>query len=163
MNTKSEFEVEVRVGLHHLDDKNLDDKTYEVEKIFLHDFSSPSLPGDIAVLKLSQPLEFIEAQVEPACLNTEFKDAYDVLMASGWGTTSISRKDTNTGKLHTGDVSPVLKQAFFYEDKKGCKEYLICIDSDNRDSVCQGKKRAVNAPSPIDRIDSLLFNGFLLS
>ena len=71
-------------------------------------------------------------------MNTELKDAYDVLMASGWGTTTVTTKDLRTGRLKTGDVSPVLKQAFFFEDKKRCEDYLICIDSEKRDSVCQG-------------------------
>ena len=101
MNTKSEHEVKVRVGLHHLDDEAIASKTYDVEKIHLHDFSTPSKPGinsgsdelickkkkkkkffkflsfserpaspinpnepgDIAILKLTRPIKFIEGMI----------------------------------------------------------------------------------------------------
>ena len=63
MNDKPEQMVQVRVGLHHLDDKNIQSKTYDVEKIYLNDFSTPSKPGDIAVLKLTRPIEFKEGKI----------------------------------------------------------------------------------------------------
>lgn len=44
------------------------------------------MKGDIAILKLARPIIFDE-QIQPACLNLEFKDAYGFLIASGWGQT----------------------------------------------------------------------------
>ena len=71
-------------------------------------------------------------------MNTELKDAYDVLMASGWGATTVTKKDLRTGQMKAGHLSPVLKQAFFFEDQKECKDFYICIDSEKRDSICGG-------------------------
>lgn len=87
---------------------------------------------------MKKPLEFKSGEVEPACLNMIETKYVDDLMASGWGTTSISVKDTRTGELTTGELSTVLKKAYFFEDPNACEDYLICIDSKNGASVCQG-------------------------
>lgn len=129
--------MQVRVGLHKLTDAN-QANTYEVAKIHMHPYTSPSKPGDYALLELKTPITYIPGKVEPGCINT-VKQSYDNdLIASGWGTTSISRKDTRTGQLKTGELSPVLKKAILHEDEEHCEDYLVCVNSDNKDSVCQG-------------------------
>ena len=157
VNTKTARDIKVRVGLHTLDDPDIEGKTYFVEQIIQHDYTTPTKPGDIAILKLTKPIQFISGQVEPACYNTLERQYESELKASGWGTTTISKKiqgKLETGKLiklkkknykilnlfsfyyFIGVVSPVLKQAYFTANPK-CENYLICIDSAKRDSVCQ--------------------------
>lgn len=143
VDKQSASQVQVRVGLHYLRDAN-SRNTYQVSKIHIHPYSSrptnPSKPGDYAILELSSSIEFIKGKVEPGCIaNKEEKTYTGDLIASGWGTTSISRKDLRTGKLQTGQVSPVLKMAFLRQDDGDCEAYLVCVNSKNKgDSVCQG-------------------------
>ena len=45
VSTKSPREIKVRVGLHHLDDEDIADKTYDVEQIHLPDYTTINKPG----------------------------------------------------------------------------------------------------------------------
>lgn len=71
-------------------------KTYEVEKILQDSYSGINDAGDIAILKLSKPIQFQEKIIEPACLNlVRVRNYKNELMASGFGTTVESFKDPN--------------------------------------------------------------------
>ena len=79
----------------------------------MDDFSTPSLPGDIAVLKLSHSIEFVPGQVEPACLNTALKNYEDYsVMASGWGTTTVREKQFKTIENKSNKTN--LNELLFY-------------------------------------------------
>lgn len=76
--------VQVRVGLHQLNDPSISRKTYRVDKIYVHpmynDKSDASAPGDIGLLKLKTPISYVEGQVEPACLGLTSKRKYSRLL-----------------------------------------------------------------------------------
>lgn len=83
-------QLTVRVGLHRLNDPNIDSKTYSVRKISVHSRyfepgRSTSGPGDIALLELNEPIPF-STNVQPACLPERFEhydDKVGSLLASG--------------------------------------------------------------------------------
>ena len=76
--------VQVRVGLHVLNDPSISRKTYRVDKIYVHpmynDKSDASAPGDIGLLKLKTPISYVDGQVEPACLGLASKRKYSRLL-----------------------------------------------------------------------------------
>ena len=157
--------VQVRVGLHALNDPSISRKTYRVDKIYVHplynDKSDASAPGDIGLLKLKTPISYVEGQVEPACLGLTNKRKYSRLLvslaikvsdwkdhnsklrsqinqASGWGSTVPT---TSGRKEFPGKLSNVLKKAEF-TSKSSCESNsLICIKPISRgQSICDGDR-----------------------
>lgn len=113
-------------------------KTYRAAQIFQNNYRGISVAGDIAIIKLADPIRFERGLIEPGCLNLVRKSSYsNGLMASGFGTTVPSYRNA-FGKYVSGNSSDVLKQAWFHEDFNGCRNYLICINSRNDDSACNG-------------------------
>lgn len=112
--------------------------TYRAAKIIQGDYKSISVAGDISIIKLANPIRFVRGLIEPGCLNLVRRSSYrNGLMASGFGTVVPSYRNL-LGKYVAGNTSDVLKQAWFYEDFNGCRPYLICINSKNGDSACNG-------------------------
>lgn len=113
-------------------------KNYAVAQIFQGSYSSVSVPGDIAIVKLARPIQFIKGHLEPACINLVGRNRYpNGLMASGFGTISKSYKHDN-GTYVQGELSNLNKKAYFTEEFKGCRNFLICVNSRNGDSACNG-------------------------
>lgn len=110
-----------------------------VKDKILNYYPWPGAFNDIAILKLSRPIDkFIIGKVEPACFNTKRRTYSNILMASGWGDTSLAVRDPTIRKIvKKGKLSEVLKMAFFKEVTTECKKYSICVNSENEiDSVC---------------------------
>lgn len=127
----------IKIGLVYADDQDAS-KVYGVEKIFQGSFTGVNVPGDIAIVKLSRPIVFVKGQIEPACINLIEKYRYpNGLMATGFGTISVSYRLDN-GTYVQGEISNVNKKAYFYQDFKGCRSDLICINSRNAESACNG-------------------------
>ena len=113
-------------------------RTYQVSEIFNSLYKGISVSGDIAIIKLRNPIRFMRGLIEPGCLNLIRRSSYpNGLMASGFGTTVQSYRNA-FGKYVYGNMSDVLKQAWFHEDLNGCKAYLICINSNDGASACNG-------------------------
>lgn len=127
--------IAVRVGLHELNETDLDERTYDAFQIFSH----PSFKSnenvlevrDLGLIRLFYPIKFIHRKVEPACLNFEEKKKYDDLMISGFGTTE--RSYVKDGKVTKFELSNVLKYAYYYENTYlECRNYLICASPRNK-------------------------------
>lgn len=82
-------QIVIRVGLHELNQTNIDEKTYRVFNTYFPPTFKPSdaTKDDIGLIRLYNPIQFIDKQVEPACLNLEEHKNYgdNDLIVSGWG------------------------------------------------------------------------------
>ena len=106
-------------------------------------YNNKTFHNDIALIKLSKPIEF-GRNVKSACLN--FKDEkYDYLYATGYGAVTPEFEDDNGKKIVEQISGDELKYAFFKENKtlgESCLDVFICIDSyfeGSGDSPCMGK------------------------
>ena len=113
-------------------------KTYRAAQIFQGPYKSINVAGDIAIIKLANPIRFQRGLIEPGCLGLVRRSSYrNGLMASGFGTTVQSYREASGKKVY-GNTSDVLKLGWFHEDFNGCKNYLICINSRDGTSACNG-------------------------
>ncbi|KAK4336789.1 hypothetical protein RND71_043568 [Anisodus tanguticus] len=122
----------------------------QVEKIFVNPGYNITLidtENDIAILKLSQPINIETKSVQPACFMKEkqnIKRIYNEVVASGWG--SVTKMQLNyLTRAWTGyEPSQKLKEATFVDvsdNSTVCedKPKLICIRPIfEQESVCKG-------------------------
>lgn len=135
-------EIEIRVGLHRLNDtEKMVYRASEliIEPTFLKNQrdQKSSNEGDLGLIKLTSPINFIENRVEPACLNlkTANKSESDVLMAVGFGSVEPSYRN-GSKEILVGFPSNDLKYAYFRENFF-CLSSFICVQPVKEgDSTC---------------------------
>lgn len=132
-------EIEIRVGLYRLNDtekiiyrasKLIIEPTYEKN----HEHSDE---GNLGLIQLNRPIEFIDNRVEPACLNLKkvVKSEFDVFMAVGFGAIEPSYKN-GSKEILVGFPSNDLKYAYFHENFF-CLSSFICVKPVKEgDSTC---------------------------
>lgn len=86
-STASKNLLEVRVGLYELFDPKIKEKTYRVSEVYKFpsfDYSNSLRGGDLAMVKLTRPIQFEAGLIEPACLDLD-----------GYDSKSINRNDVS--------------------------------------------------------------------
>lgn len=103
--------LNVRVGLFELFDPEKERKTYLVKQIYrFPNFKfSNSLFGDLAILKLSSPIQFENELIEPVCLDLESESNFSINQIQ-----NITTESNRTRKFYTvsgfGTKEPVYSQ-----------------------------------------------------
>lgn len=130
-----------------------------MKKIYVHpgyNVSNKDTIFDVAVLRLSQPLNFESESVHPACFlqenGNDRKKDYKQLIVSGWGSTNVMNYSFLTKKWSGYKASKQLKEATFIDTSKTssiCRENprLICaasIKKNQPNAVCKGNYGFLN-------------------
>lgn len=129
--------ISVYLGGHLRTEFNLNRRnTLSVEKIIMHeDYNDTQVVHDIALLKLTKPVQFSE-KVSPICLPKNGPMEYKTLKAARWGATEHT--GAGASELMQVDLFPIpFDECNEHWNSKLNPLYHFCARGENKD-VCQG-------------------------
>ena len=135
INSATVSRLTVRVGVHALNDRNINSKTYVAKRVFSDPRFGRGTLGDFALIEVRGSIPFSK-EVQPACLPSHTEEYNrSGLLGVGWGST-VSVVQTPRGKTPS-KISNVLKGTNLRYQK--CEPHLVCIKPvKSRDSICFG-------------------------